>query len=74
MTLNEAGEAAGMKNQAVSQIEHGRTNLTLATMRKLASAVGLDVSEIIRLHVTVEKPAAQPSQNDTSPSQKKPLP
>jgi len=34
MTLNEAGEAAGMKNQAISQIEHGKTNLTLATMRE----------------------------------------
>lgn len=74
MTLNEAGEAAGMKNQAVSQIEHGKKNLTLATMRKLAAVVGLDVSEMIRTHATQEKPASQVLKNDTLASQKKPLP
>ena len=74
MTLNEAGEAAGMKNQAVSQIEHGRKNLTLATMRKLAAVVGLDVSEMIRLHGTAAEPTSQASKKNTLLSQKKPLP
>lgn len=75
MTLNEAGGAAGMKNQAVSQIEHGRKNLTLATMRKLAAVVGLNVSDMIRLHATEAEPASQTPKNDILPLQrKKPLP
>lgn len=48
MTLMEMAEATGMTNQNISKIEHGKTNLTLGTMARLAAVVGLDVSEMIK--------------------------
>lgn len=48
MTLMEMAEATGISNQNISKIEHGRTNLTLATMARLAAVVGLDASEMIK--------------------------
>jgi len=48
LTLEDITLATGMKNQYVSKVENGQTNLTLATMKRLAAVVGLDVSEMIR--------------------------
>lgn len=48
LTLEDITSATGMSNQYVSKVENGRTNLTLATMKKLAAVVGLDVSEMIK--------------------------
>lgn len=43
MTLTEVGRVAGVSAQYVSRVEHGRANLTLTTMKKLATAVGYDI-------------------------------
>jgi cyanate lyase len=48
LTLEDITLATGMKNQYVSKVENGQTNLTLATMKKLAAVVRLDVSEMIK--------------------------
>lgn len=61
MTLMEMAEATGMTNQNISKIEHGKTNLTLATMERLATVVGLDASEMIRPLEPEDKPASQTS-------------
>ena len=48
LTLEDVAAATGMANQSISRIEHGKTNLTLATMKRLAAVVGIDVSEMIK--------------------------
>lgn len=61
MTLMEMAEATGMTNQNISKIEHGKTNLTLATMERLAAVVGLDASEMIKPLEPGDKTASQTS-------------
>jgi len=51
LTLEDVAVATGMANQSISRIGHGKTNLTLATMKKLAAVVGMDVSEMVTAQV-----------------------
>jgi transcriptional regulator with XRE-family HTH domain len=37
-----------MTNPYVSKVEHGRTNVTLSTMKKLAAAVSLEPSDMLK--------------------------
>ena len=61
LTLEDVAAATGMANPSISRIEHGRTNLTLATMKRLAAVVGLDVRELIK-----PLPSDQPPSPDLS--------
>ena len=61
MTLMEVSEATGISNQNISKIEHGKTNLTLATMERLAAVVGLNASEMIKPVDSEDKPTLQTS-------------
>ena len=70
LTLEDVAAATGMANQSISRIEHGRTNLTLATMRKLAAVVGIDVSEMIKLPPSNQSLPAKPSRNKNILSKK----
>lgn len=63
MTLMEMAEATGMTNQNISKIEHGKTNLTLDTMARLATVVGLDASEMIKPLESEGSPAPKTSKN-----------
>ncbi len=65
LTLEDITLATGMKNQYVSKVENGQTNLTLATMKRLAAVVGLDVSEMIRRPPVGTDPIIQTSKNKT---------
>lgn len=70
LTLEDVAAATGMANQSISRIEHGRTNLTLATMRKLAAVVGIDVSEMIKLPPSNQSLPTKPSKNKVLSSKK----
>ena len=70
LTLEDVAAATGMANQSISRIEHGKTNLTLATMRKLAAVVGIDVSEMIKAPPSDQSSPAQSSRNKDLPSKK----
>jgi len=63
LTLEDISLASGMKNQYVSKVENGQTNLTLATMKKLAAVVGIDVSEMIKRPSIETNPIIQTSKN-----------
>ena len=63
LTLEDVAAMTGMANQSISRIEHGKTNLTLATMKRLAAIVGTDVSEMIK--------PVPPNQPPLSPTSKK---
>ena len=63
LTQMELAEAAGMSNRYVSEVELGKINVTLYTMKKLAEVVSHDVSEMIRLAQDEEKPPSPPSKN-----------
>ena len=56
MTLVEMADATGITNQSISKIEHGKTNLTLDTMARLAAVVGLDASEMLKPFESIDKP------------------
>ncbi|NUR78261.1 MAG: helix-turn-helix transcriptional regulator [Thermoleophilia bacterium] len=45
-TLKEVAGAAGLSESFLSQLERGRTNATIATLQRLASALGIDVSDL----------------------------
>ena len=61
LTLEDVAAATGMANPSISRIEHGRTNLTLATMKRLATVVGMDVSEMIKPRPSTQTLPSQPS-------------
>ena len=63
MTLMEVSEATGISNQNISKIEHGKTNLTLATMERLAVVVGLNVSEMVKPLESEGKPTPKRPKN-----------
>ncbi len=63
LTLEDVTLATGMSNQYLSKVENGRTNLTLATMKKLAAVVGLDVSEMIKRPSFDLSPVIETSKN-----------
>jgi len=66
MTLMEMAKATGISNQNISKIEHGKTNLTLATMARLAAVVGLDASEMIKPLEAEGEPAPRTSKKKPS--------
>jgi transcriptional regulator with XRE-family HTH domain len=45
-TLKEVAAAAGISESFVSQLERGRTNATIATLQRLAAALGIEVSDL----------------------------
>jgi transcriptional regulator with XRE-family HTH domain len=45
-TLKEVAAAAAVSESYVSQLERGRTNATIATLQRLASALGIEVSDL----------------------------
>jgi transcriptional regulator with XRE-family HTH domain len=62
LTHQELADKAGFKRQYVSRIEAGQLNVTLDTMKRLAAALGQDVSTMLRL----------PDTHDVSPGVPKP--
>src|SRR4051812_30303828 len=45
-TLKEIAGAAGISESFLSQLERGRTNATIATLQRLATALGIEVSDL----------------------------
>jgi transcriptional regulator with XRE-family HTH domain len=45
-TLREVAEAAEISESFLSQLERGRTNATIATLQRLSTALGIDVSDL----------------------------
>ena len=45
-TLKEVAGAAGVSESFLSQLERGRANATIATLQRLATALGVDVSDL----------------------------
>src|SRR5260221_3069306 len=45
-TLKDVASAAGLSESFVSQLERGRTNATIATLQRLATALGIEVSDL----------------------------
>src|SRR5689334_5044811 len=45
-TLKEVATAAGISESFLSQLERGRTNATIATLQRLSTALGIEVSDL----------------------------
>src|SRR5438093_12188184 len=45
-TLKEIATAAGISESFLSQLERGRANATIATLQRLAAALGIEVSDL----------------------------
>ena len=45
-TLKEVAEAAGVSESFVSQLERGRTNASVASLQRIATALGIEVSDL----------------------------
>src|SRR3954447_15584428 len=45
-TLKEVASGAGISESFLSQLERGRTNATIATLQRLSTALGIDVSDL----------------------------
>src|SRR3954464_90945 len=45
-TLKEIAGAAGISESFLSQLERGRTNATIATLQRLATALGIEGSDL----------------------------
>jgi transcriptional regulator with XRE-family HTH domain len=54
-TLKEVAGAAGLSESFLSQLERGRTNATIATLQRLSTALGIEVSDLFAT------PAQRPS-------------
>ena len=46
LTLREVAHAAGVSESFVSQLERGRTNASVATLQRLAAALGIEISDL----------------------------
>lgn len=46
LTLREVAESAGVSESFVSQLERGRSSASVATLQRLAVAVGIEVSDL----------------------------
>lgn len=46
LTLREVAEAAQVSESFVSQLERGRSNASVATLQRLAAALGIEVSDL----------------------------
>jgi len=47
LSQEEVGERAGMNKNYVSRVEEGQLNITLGTMKRLATALDLDVLTLL---------------------------
>ena len=45
-TLREVAEAAGVSESFVSQVERGRTSASVASLQRLATALGIEVTDL----------------------------
>src|SRR6267142_340037 len=45
-TLKEVASAAAISESFLSQLERGRTNATIATLQRLSTALGIEVSDL----------------------------
>jgi transcriptional regulator with XRE-family HTH domain len=45
-TLKDVASAAGVSESFLSQLERGRTSATIATLQRLAAALGIEVSDL----------------------------
>src|SRR2546425_1194335 len=45
-TLKSVATSAGISESFLSQLERGRTNATIATLQRLSTALGIEVSDI----------------------------
>lgn len=66
MTLMEMAEATGISNQNISKIEHAKTNLTLATMERLAAVLNLNVIDMFKPLESGDELTSKPSKNKRS--------
>src|SRR5215510_11660190 len=46
LTLREVAKSAGVSESFVSQLERGRSSASVATLQRLAAAVGIEVSDL----------------------------
>jgi transcriptional regulator with XRE-family HTH domain len=46
LTLREVADAAGVSESFVSQLERGRSSASVATLQRLAAAVGIEISDL----------------------------
>ena len=46
LTLREVAESAGVSESFVSQLERGRSNASVATLQRLAAALGIEISDL----------------------------
>ncbi|TML56010.1 MAG: helix-turn-helix domain-containing protein, partial [Actinobacteria bacterium] len=46
LTLREVATAAGVSESFVSQLERGRSSASVATLQRLAAAVGIEISDL----------------------------
>jgi len=49
-TLKEIADAAGVSESFVSQLERGRTNGSVASLQRIATALGIEVSDLFASH------------------------
>ena len=45
-TLREVADAAGVSESFISQVERGRTNASVASLQRIATALGIEVSDL----------------------------
>jgi transcriptional regulator with XRE-family HTH domain len=45
-TLRQVAEAAGLSESFLSQVERGRTNVSVSSLQRIAAALGVDVSDV----------------------------
>lgn len=45
-TLREVAERAGLSESFLSQVERGRTNVSISSLQRIAQALGVDVSDV----------------------------
>jgi transcriptional regulator with XRE-family HTH domain len=58
LTQVELGERAGMSEATVNRLESGKHDARISTVRKLAAALGVEPSELVRESATDTKAAA----------------
>lgn len=59
MSLRELARRLGVSAATVSQIEHGRTGVTVSRLARIAEVLGVAVTELVRPHAAA-RPAAPP--------------
>jgi len=48
MSMTQVAERSGLSRQMISYIEHGRRNPTLDTLLRIANALNIDLSKLIK--------------------------